>query len=796
MPLMIAHIALKIPSDNLYSYLVPPHLVNALKPGYLVCVPLKSRETIGLVVEIENIKSASETGDKGCDARWENGIEGLKEIIAIPYPEPILDEILIDLAKWMSEYYFSPIGLTIRSLIPGGAIPEQTRQADGNRRFRPKGREKLTTYIKLARPKEEITAFIESHKKKAHRQCQILQVLLGGDTGIPVNEIFQDAKVSSSTVKGLIKSGLIESTKERRFRNPFAFTESFRQYKPITLTPEQIAAMDELTSALKKREFAAFLLHGITGSGKTEIYLRLVLNALDMGLQSIILVPEISITHQFIDRFKYYLRDRIAIQHSSLSDGERLDEWHRIREGFADVVIGARSAIFAPFKRLGVIICDEEHDTSYKQESQPKYHGRDVAIMRALKTGCLACLGSATPSLESFYNCQIKKYSLLSLSKRVTTHSLPSVRMIDMREEYTKEVEKYKGIPKDGKFEKEGENEEEKPQIIFSETLFNAIKETVDKKGQVLIFQNRRGHSPFLLCPKCGYVPKCPNCSVSLTYHLTDKIVRCHYCGFQKPPQEFCINCKGAPLRYMGFGTQKIETEINRMFPGFRVVRMDRDTTSRKGAHHKILGCLEKGETDILVGTQMITKGLDLPNITLVGVIGADYILHLPDFRATERVFQMVTQVSGRAGRGNEPGRVLIQTFYPDHYSIFYASNHDYLSFYTREIGFRRRLMYPPFSRMISIIIKGKDRKITRKGANLFGKMIKIKIDPKETRCLGPSMAPLFRIKNNYRYQIMIKAKNYRTSHTLVRDALKEFSGEKDFRQLKIEVDVDPINFL
>jgi len=343
---------------------------------------------------------------------------------------------------------------------------------------------------------------------------------------------------------------------------------------------------------------------------------------------------------------------------------------------------------------------------------------------------------------------------------------------------------------------KRGEDMEEEPLPIFSKALFEAIESRIKEGEQVLIFQNRRGHSPFLLCPKCGYVPKCPNCSVSLTFHISDKLMHCHYCGYQNQTPEFCINCREIPLDYMGFGTQKIEHEMKGRLKGSKVARMDRDTTRRKGSHHKILSSFEKGETDILIGTQMVTKGLDMPNITLVGVIGADYTLNLPDFRATERVFQLITQVAGRAGRGNKPGKVLVQTFYPEHYSLVHSTRHDYLAFYNREISFRRRLMYPPFSRLVSIVIKGRDRKITRKAADFLGKQIKININPKEVRCLGPSMAPLFRLKGMYRYQIMLKARDYRISHGLVRMAMGEFSNVKEYRNIKIEVDVDPVNLL
>ncbi len=809
--LKIANVALNIPSENLFSYLIPSELQDSIKPGHLVDVPLRNREAIGLVVEISGYKTdgKEDTGDL-------KDLKDLKEIIALPYPEPVLDKTLLDLARWMSDYYFCPLGITIRTLIPTGIIPEKIAKGEGGSLFRPKGKEKSVTYISIAKADQEILQYILSNKKKAHKQCYILEELLAKGGKSLISEFPGKGVVPNAAINSLISKGLINKSKERTFRDPYKNIKSQREYCELILNNEQEAALDRLGDALNKREFSAFLLHGITGSGKTEIYLRLILKAIEKGLQAIVLVPEIAITHQLVDRFKYYLGDRIAVLHSHISSGERLDEWLRIKKGLANVVIGARSAIFAPFQKLGIIVCDEEHDSSYKQESHPRYHGRDVAIMRAKMSRCLICLGSATPSIESYYNTQIQKYHLLSLPNRVTVHPLPRVQMIDMREEYKRRENTEKDISenkerndrknngwknnrkniRNNDNDRKAEVKKDESRLIFSDKLFKAMEETLKRGEQVLIFHNRRGHSPFLLCPKCGYVPKCPNCSVSLTYHLTEKILRCHYCGYQSPPPEFCKFCKEIPFEYIGYGTQKIEHKIKDIFPGYTVARMDRDTTSRKHGHYNILSRLEDGKTDILVGTQMVTKGLDIPNITLVGVTGADYILNLPDFRATERVFQMITQVAGRAGRGKEPGNVLVQTFYPYHYSLIFAARHDYISFYSRETSFRRQLMYPPFSRLVCIIVMGRERKITRKAANFFGKQIKVNINPKEVRCLGPSMAPLFRLKGMHRYQIMLKSRDYRISHALVRDALVHFSKEKEFRNIRIDIDVDPVNLL
>ncbi|MGA1864396.1 MAG: primosomal protein N' [bacterium] len=763
----VAQIALNIPKDTLFSYLVPSELTGAIKPGHLVYVPLKKRKEIGVVIET-NLQKEDEP---------EFTID-LKEILALPYPAPVLDPTLLDMAKWISDYYFCPIGMTIRALIPTGLIPELSHSKSGAHSFCPRGKEKRIAHIAIAVEENEIQQYIASNCKRAPRQCDILRSLLLKGGKVSLSDLFPDQNIPYPLINKMLIKGILIRSMEREFRDPFIGLDKQKRFKEIKLSPDQEGALSHLFSSLDQGGFTPFLLHGVTGSGKTEIYLRLILRALQKNLQAIVLVPEISITHQLIERFKYYLADKVAILHSHLSEGERLDEWLRIREGLAHVVIGARSAVFAPLSRLGVIICDEEHDPSYKQESQPRYNGRDVAIMRAKMTSCLICLGSATPSLESYYNAKTGKFRLLTLPERVTTHPPPVVRIIDMREEY-----------------KSKDNQDD-CRNLFSERFVEAIDDTLKKGKQTLIFQNRRGYSPFLLCPKCGYVPKCPNCSVSLTYHSTDNYLRCHYCDFQKGPPPSCPHCPETPMKYMGHGTQKIEQEIKGIFSNASVARMDRDTTARKGAHYRILDSVERGETDILVGTQMVTKGLDFPRVIMVGVVGIDHTLNLPDFRSTERVFQMITQVAGRAGRGDDPGMVFVQTFYPGHYSIDFASRHDYINFYNREIGFRRRLNYPPFTRIVCLTIKGLDRKKTRRAALFISKEIKSRIKPNEVRVLGPAMAPLFRLRRNYRYQIMLKAADYRIAHLSVREAIKGFALEKDFQSIKLEVDVDPVNLL
>ncbi|MGA1790028.1 MAG: primosomal protein N' [bacterium] len=764
----LAHVALNIPRENLFTYLIPSELEESVKPGHLVCVPLKKREEIGLVIDV-NDAAMSEDMEYTMD---------LKEILALPYPYPVIDATLLRLARWISDYYLSPIGVTIRALIPTGLLPERSHGTPSPNIFNPRGKERQITCFSTAMPEDEILRHIASGEKKTPRQCTILKSIVAKGGKASITEIFPDGRVPYALIKKMINNGLLIQTRERAFRDPSLLYDRQKQYKDISLTPEQQSSLSHMCSALDQGGFVPFLLHGVTGSGKTEVYLRLILRALEKNLQAIVLVPEISITHQLIDRFRYYLNDRIAILHSHLSEGERLDEWLRIKQGLADVVIGARSAIFAPLSRLGVIVCDEEHDASYKQESIPKYHGRDVAIMRAKMTPCLICLGSATPSLESYYNTQIKKYHLLNLPKRVTPHPPPLVQIIDMKEEFYLK------------------NREEDDQITFTKRLLDVLDETLRQGQQTILFKNRRGYSPFLLCPKCGYVPKCPNCSVSLTYHATDHHIRCHYCDYQNVSPEQCPHCAEVSMKYMGQGIQKVEQEIRKIFPNASVARMDRDTTSRKGAHYEILSGVERGDIDILIGTQMVTKGLDLPKVVTVGVIGIDHMLNLPDFRSTERVFQIITQVAGRAGRGDESGNVFVQTYCPHHYSLSFARNHDYTAFYNREIGFRKRLSYPPFTRLVCLIVKGTDRKRTRKASRFVHKAIKSHLCTNAVRVLGPAMAPLFRLRGKYRYQIMLKALDYRLAHIAVRKALASFQLQKEFLGMKVDVDIDPVNML
>ena len=532
-----------------------------------------------------------------------------------------------------------------------------------------------------------------------------------------------------------------------------------------------MAILSEISKGIQSNRFSPFLIYGVTGSGKTEIYLRAIEEALGLGKEAIVLVPEISLTPQLLSRFKDRFGENLALLHSKLGKGERYDQWRRVLRGEVKIAIGARSALFAPFKQLGILIVDEEHEPSYKQEEKLKYHARDLAVVRAKQTDATLLMGSATPSLESYYNAEKGKFHLLTLPERIGGKSLPHVEVVDMK--------------------KEGG--------LLSEGIKTALRKNIEEKKQSLLFLNRRGFANFILCPDCGFTFKCPNCSVTLTHHLKDRSLQCHYCDYTMEPPGDCPKCGGHRLRGMGIGTERLEQEIRALFPGREVGRMDRDTTTQKRSHQDILQKLESGHTDILVGTQMIVKGHDFPNVTFVGVISADTSLHFPDFRSSERTFQLLTQVAGRAGRGDTLGEVIIQTFNPDHYSILRAKDHDFLGFYREEMPFRNALDYPPFSRLINFRAVGNNEKRTREIAEEMGEtgqsLLK-KDGPKGIDLLGPSAAPFSKMKGKFRWQMLAKGKSPRLLHQFARELANRLEDSIRRKGVSLDIDVDPVYIL
>ncbi|MEJ9218772.1 primosomal protein N' [Paenibacillus glucanolyticus] len=669
---------------------------------------------------------------------------------------------------------------TIKALIGRGRLSEFQQIKD-------KLQKKTMKAIELAVSSEEASTALASFPAKAQRQKEVLQYILEMEDFLPISQkdLLQTLGVTAGTVKALADKGLITLEDVEVFRDPYR-GRNFTPSTPLALTQEQQVVYRSIVNKLDEREHGVFLLHGVTGSGKTEIYLQTIQRCLEQERQAIVLVPEISLTPQMVERFKARFGDRVAVMHSRLSDGERYDEWRKIREGRASVVVGARSAVFAPFDRLGLIIMDEEHETSYKQEETPKYHARDVAIHRASLTGAAVILGSATPSLESYHAAKSQAQDhfapqLLEMPSRALGNRLPEVQIVDMREEL-----------RDGN------------RSMFSRSLHAAITTRLERGEQTVLLLNRRGYSTFVMCRSCGYVAGCPECDISLTYHQKSNNLRCHYCGYAAQAPEVCPDCGSEHIRYFGTGTQRVEEELAKLFPGIRVIRMDVDTTTEKGSHEKLLKQFRDKKGDVLLGTQMVAKGLDFPDVTLVGVITADSALNLPDFRAAEKTFQLLTQVAGRAGRHQLPGEVVIQSYTPEHYSIIHASSHDYLSFVKDELKHRKALHYPPYCRLILVTLSHEQLPLLVRMAENFAAAIKSesdrrgwfgsldRFDASALDILGPVASPIPRLKNRYRFQCMIKWRGTMDAVSLVRLVAEKLQDSARDSKLQISIDVDP----
>ena len=578
------------------------------------------------------------------------------------------------------------------------------------------------------------------------------------------------AQAIDATIPSVLKKGKTEV--RARSKNAEAEPEKISPSFALSLTDEQKEALKSVLFKIEKEDYKAFLLHGITASGKTEVYLQAIEKVLSKGKTSIVLVPEIALTPQTIERFTSRFGDHVAVVHSALVGSMRYKEWKRIKDGQARIVVGARSAIFSPVKNLGLIIVDEEHETSYKQEDVPRYHARDVALMRARFSNCPVILGSATPSLESYYLAGKKNLELVKLTKRIADKDLPRAKVVDMRMELATR----------------------KKLVMFSRVLIDAIQRALDKKAQVMVFLNRRGFSTYVNCKKCGFVLKCKRCSSVLVYHYQSKSMICHYCNFRVPPPDICPKCASSYVKYFGIGTEKVESEIARIFPGARIARMDTDVTTKRGSHERILGEFKKHNIDILVGTQMIAKGLDFPRVTLVGVVNADVTLNLPDFRASERTFNLLTQVAGRAGRGEEGGEVVIQTYAPSHYAILAASKHDYEKFYAEEIKSRKELLLPPFTHIIRLTSRSRNEKRAEDAAKSLKDFLSKNVSiskQKDIEIVGPTPSPMVRIRGFFRWNVLLKGKNRSTMCEALKKALHSHRRPAG---VFLAVDVDPIS--
>jgi len=728
-------------TDRVFHYAVPADLKDRVKPGSRVLVPFGGRRLAGYVVGF---------GFPERDVK-------VREIAGIIDEEPVLTGDLPEIARWMAESYLC-----------------STAEAFG-RIIAPRLAVKATREVKLLRPAfpDDKLQEVLSGLKHAPKQAAVLREALRG-AGLTRKELAAAAQTSPATVDALVKAGLLEAKAVPPSGLPGGGSAAGSGMMPL-LNPDQDKAVKEIAQAVAGGGFGAFLLYGVTGSGKTEVYLRAIASALAAGRQAVTLVPEISLTPQMIGLFRERFGALVAVLHSALAPGERYREWRRIKEGQAPVVLGTRSAVFAPMPGPGLFIIDEEHEPTYKQDDHIRYHAREVALKRAQLAGAVVVLGSATPSLESWLRAgRGGPYRLLRLPHRVDERPLPKVCVVDLRQEM-----------------KEGNRG------IFSRALTSAVFERLGKGEQTLLFLNRRGYSTIVMCRECGLVLKCVRCDISLSYHL-DGLLRCHYCNYTTDLPGLCPRCASRYIRHFGAGTQRVEEEARRTFPGARIMRMDSDSTSRKGSHERIFSAFRQGEADILIGTQMIAKGLDLPGITLVGVINADTTLHMPDFRAAERTFQLLTQVAGRTGRGELHGEVLVQTYCPEHYSITTASIHDCEGFYRSEMPVRRALGYPPYSHLARLLFTHDDEEELKKGAGLAKEILdKIVTEHDDLiDVLGPAPAPLSKIKGRFRWQLVVKGPRRGLLRDVIKESLEELQKLRPAFKPAINVDINPQGIL
>ena len=815
----VVSVAVPVPALTLLSYEVPEALPLP-QIGARVLVPLGTRLVTGCVVR--------RTADPA--------VTTLKPLVDVFDPEPMLPAEVVDLALWVSEYYACGPGEAVAAAMPPRAWVVSERQARitdagvtalggqpgasrhavlellaegcarpvaqlgrllAKRRSRSargaaglhallgamardglvtltqplKGTASAFKTIRVARITAHGLALVEGGTSLGARQREALELLRGTPAGVAVPELTRHG-ISSETVRRLVEKGGLTLSREVIERDPWA-TETLETAEPESgsdrvLTADQQRAVDALMEAARSGRFSVALLHGVTGSGKTEVYQRLARAALDSKRQALILVPEIALTPAVASSFRQAFGARVAVQHSGLSNGARHDQWYRIRRGEVDVVVGTRSAVFAPLSSVGLIVVDEEHDASYKQEESPRYHGRDVAIMRAKRSDALVVLGSATPSLESYRHATSGHYRRLVLPRRVRSRPLPAVRIVDMREELAARG----------------------PDVVLSRHLTAALDARLTRGEQALVLLNRRGFAAAVFCRQCGRSLECPHCSVSLTFHRAASQARCHYCGYARARPVSCPECAGPYLEQIGFGTERVEAEILNRWPAARVARLDRDTTRRKGAAARLLGRFASGAVDILVGTQMVAKGHDFPRVTLVGVVSADVGLGLADYRAAERTFQLLTQVVGRAGRGEVPGEAIVQTLYPDHYSIRHACSQAYEPFYAEEMRFRQAMRYPPVVSLVSAVVRGTNyRQTMQEAADLVARM---QGRASRFRVLGPAPAPIGRLRGQYRVQLFLKGPQRREMREALLAAL---DGRAELKR-RVVIDVDPLSML
>ena len=840
--MLYANIAFPLAIDQLFTYAVPPRLDAVVQPGVRVLAPFRHSTQEGVVVE-----RIDET-DLNPGA--------IRNISDCLDEHPMFSPALLALTRWMADYYVSSWGSALFCAVPA-AVRSQKQQrvqlkagdkpsvrgvqkeivalleAEGElspnqlaRRVgvsytnlrpkisalrekgvvdvyvthKPKATARTATVASLALTPDEIAAEIarlteeagssggERVRPASAKHADILRMLLDADAPIATAELTKQVRTSASLLRTLERRGFIQITQARVVRNPLS-CQPVAVTKPYQLNPAQAAALAEIQNALARltsRDSVGastemgriLLLHGVTGSGKTEVYMQAIAQILESGKSVIVLVPEISLTPQTASRFIGRFGERVAVLHSRLSTGERYDSWHRIQKGEATIVIGPRSAVFAPVRELGLMIIDEEHSDSYKSDTAPRYHAREVAQKRSELANCALLLGSATPSLESFHRARNGAYQLLSLPTRVLDREMPEVHIVDMRAEL------------------KGGN-----RTIFSALLRNAIEQRLVKREQIILFLNRRGHSTYVFCRTCGYVERCRNCSISLTFHFETKKLVCHHCGHRRDTHPACPQCSSPAIRYFGMGTEAIEQEVRKAFPAANVKRFDADSTARKNAHQQILAAFQQQEIDILIGTQMVAKGLDFPNVTLVGVIAADTALNLPDFRASEQTFSLLTQVAGRSGRAEIPGEVIVQTYMPEHYCITAAQKHDYIGFYEQEVAARGVLRYPPFSRVARLLLRGRDEKSVIEAAHaVLNQLQHSPVGAISNRdaveILGPAPAPLSKIEGKFRWHFLLRSETAEAISQRVQQLTAEPPPAIKSNAVELMIDIDATSVL
>lgn len=800
----IAKVVVDVPAsqtNKVYDYLIPESLSGTIEIGMRVIVPFGPRTIMGYVLELTD----------------HSDIENLKPIKSLMDISPILTKEFIELGKWLANHTMSFYISAFQAILPQAlkadyqkilhrltteSLPEPLETIFSERDYldyaeledqsvplatiknaiedgdleviyqvkRKDNFKKVLMVEKIGTP-EQLEEYATGLSNRAKKQKLMVEFLTQLEEPILLKTFLETMATTRATIQPLIDHELIKLYQEEVYREPYD-DEAIERTEPLVLKEQQEKALQSILTSIDENRDDVFVLHGVTGSGKTEVYLQAIAEVIKAGQEAIVLVPEIALTPQMVERFKGRFGSDVAVMHSALSSGERFDEWRKVHRKEVNVVVGARSAIFAPFENLGLIIMDEEHEATYKQEDHPRYHAKDVAIQRAKYHKCPIILGSATPSLETYARAKKGVYHLLEMRERSNLSEMPEVEIIDMRDEL------HSGN-----------------RSMFSRKLKEAIDDRLAKNEQVVLFLNRRGYSTFVICRDCGDVIECPHCDISLTFHQKQNRLKCHYCNYHEPVPSECPTCQSETIRYFGTGTQKVEESLNELIPEARIIRMDVDTTTRKGSHERLLKQFGQKQADILLGTQMIAKGLDFPDVTLVGVLAADSLFNLPDFRAAERTFQLLTQVSGRAGRHDLTGEVIVQSYTPDHYSIDFAKEYDYPGFFAKEMSIRRAFQYPPYFYLTLITVShpnmNKAQEVTRTISQLLNKHLS-----EQSKILGPTPSPIERIKNRYRFQCMIKYKYEAKQRDVLARILQYYEEMMRKEDLLIQIDLQPYQLM